>query len=651
MAKTQRKASKAKPITAHPLFPAVVALWFGALFGLGSLAVRPSLLESVVIASRIDLLIPAAAPPLGVTARILVALGMSAVGSAIGVLIARRITRPKVEIRQRKRTGVARDDAAPQVRARDAHPDAPARRPISAHDELDTDDFSGAGALAGRRRALAVELPEEAYVPHDMAPLPGGAPQIFSISDSDLELNDGSAAATEQVADAQPLDLGSFVEPAAPVPTLDWNAAAPAVVPAETPKALPAAMQPAHAVQEFGAAPEPSAPRQIFGATITNDHVPPEFVQQAGFKTSVFDVEQAAPLFQRAENSQSDAQTEPAPASIDFGRAASPKDLSEDEQMAVAQPAASVADPVGGDVDLQAPLGSLGMTDLAARLAESMRRRRAARAAAAADGLDEPETMPGEPAVAESAAVEPLVAGPQPYTPFAQYAPTEPIPAPFGRSEPAPTPTPTPTPVAKVDPVAAAPEVPAAPLAMPAALRPLTLDEPVLEDEDDVLASLLPPRHLAMPVAEPAPPADTFAAAPAADIAPAEDEALGAEDKCGSLLDLGLSALTRPQFVRIEEPEAEAEAFEPVVIFPGQAALGAAVTGTYAPAAPAFAPAPTPFSAPADSAPFRQFDAPFSVGAGQPVANPAAAAALDPAETERALRAALANLQRMSGAA
>jgi hypothetical protein len=211
-------------------------------------------------------------------------------------------------------------------------------------------------------------------------------------------------------------------------------------------------------------------------------------------------------------------------------------------------------------------------------------------------------------------------------------------------------------------------DAPPAPLAMPAALRPLTLDQPLAEDEDDMLASLLPPRHLSMPAAEP----EVVEPAPVAEIIDAdvlaEDEALGAEDKCGSLLDLGLAALARPQFVRIEEPEADSAAFEPVVIFPGQASLGAiaasplggataaapfagAAAGSYAPVTPAFSPSPAPFAAPADSAPFRQFDAPSSLGAGQPVVNPGAAAALDPAETERALRAALSNLQRMSGAA
>ena len=65
MAKQARKPVKSPPITSHPLFPAVVALWFGALFGLGSLAVRPTLIEGLVLKSHIDLIIPATAPPLG----------------------------------------------------------------------------------------------------------------------------------------------------------------------------------------------------------------------------------------------------------------------------------------------------------------------------------------------------------------------------------------------------------------------------------------------------------------------------------------------------------------------------------------------------------------------------------------------------------
>lgn len=647
MANPKRKAAHARPITAHPLFPAVVALWFGALFGLGSLAVRPSLLESVVIASRIDLLVPAAAPPLGVTARILMALGMAALGAVIGIVIARRMTRPKVEVRQRKRTGVARDEAPLQYRARDAHPDAPARRPISINDELGADgaDF-GTGVLSGRRRSLAVELPEQAFVPHDMAPLPGGAPQIFDLADMDAELSaepDLSAAPADPVSPlAAPLDLGAFAQPGEPRPlsppadfdppkfqpsappvTLDWAAAQPTETAPATPLApleMPAAMQARDVRQVFQAA-EPAAepvadqaetaePRQIFGLTAHDDHLPQEFVQAAGFKTSVFEVEEPQPLFP--------------------GRAAAPPPLA---PAAEADTPALAADPLP---PLGPPLGSLAMADLATRLAESMRRRRAARDAALA-----------APATAAAIASEPADPAFEaaPYTPFAQYAPSEPIPAPFApaRLEAA---APVAEPVAAAEPAPAAlvplgavplAEVPPAPLAMPAALRPISFDEPLDGDDDDILASLLPPRTMAMPVPATAPEE------------PVGDDDVAAEDeKFGSLLDLGLGALVRPQFVRIEDPDADSAATEPVVIFPGQGALAAQAPAF---AAAAMAAAPAPQSAPADSAPFRRFDAPASVGHGQPIASMAATPMLDPAETDRALRAALANLQRMSGAA
>lgn len=607
MANPKRKAAQAKPITAHPLFPAVVALWFGALFGLGSLAVRPSLLESLVIASRIDLIVPAAAPPLGLTARILMALGMAAMGAVIGILIARQVTRPKTEVRQRKRTGVAREESPLQYRARDAHPDAPARRPISINDELGEDGATfGTGMLSGRRRALAVELPEQDFVPHDMAPLPGGAPQIFDgagpAPESDLadaaallaaavplELGEFAQTVEQQTIDRQPMDHQppKFQPPADPV-TLDWAAAQRDCVAIPAPVApldMPTAMQERDVRQVFQTA-APAEPRQIFGVTAQDDHLPPEFIQSAGYTTSVFDAEAAQPLF-------------------------------------------PAHDPVSAAPEAALPpLGTLGMTDLAARLAESMRRRRAARDAALAAPPTTPVSEPAEP-----------VFEPAPYTPFAEYAPSEPIPAPFA------VPVETMATAAPAEPVSAIerlPEVAPAPLPMPAALRPLSFDDPHDDSDDDMLASLLPPRHIAMPAP------DASAAEAASEPAEADIDEPVEEEKFGSLLDLGLGALVRPQFVRIEEPETDMADAEPVVIFPGQ---GAPVGAVPAFLAPAFAAAPAPQSAPADSAPFRRFDAPASVGHGQPIANLAAAPALDPAETDRALRAALANLQRMSGAA
>ena len=79
-------------------------------------------------------------------------------------------------------------------------------------------------------------------------------------------------------------------------------------------------------------------------------------------------------------------------------------------------------------------------------------------------------------------------------------------------------------------------------------------------------------------------------------------------------------AVPKGEFVRIEEPEADDELAEPAVVFPGQAE-------------------------PAPSAGSRQFDPPGKAAAASGTAPQA------PSDADAALRAALATLQRMSGAA
>ena len=625
MAKQKRKPAS-KPITSHQLFPAVVALWFGALFGLGSLAVRPSLLETVVMASRVDLVIPAAAPPLGVTARILVALALAAVGSVIGLVIARRLARPKPEVRERKRTKLAEhEEAAPRYTN---HP---------AYAEADGEDAAG-GILAQRRRALTIEHDEEDFVPHEMAPLPGGAPHILDISKVGFDAPQPHA----------PLDLGAYQsEPVR-------QEFQPQPVAEVAPVAAPVAAEPA----------QPEPPRQIFGQPVAGDHIDQTFVQAAGFKTTVFDTETPEPLFPPRM-----AQPEPAPAVAAapapipprFGAPEgdpvvpqftvppapqveayavppmapdafavpapvaepdpAPVMMPEPAAMAPAPVAAPVAAPISVPVEpLPSPAG-LGMTDLASRLAESMARRRAARAAAAG-------SVGAAPApVAEAA---PVVAA----------APV--IPAPV-MPEPAPVTAPAPqafsAPV--VEPSQPEAPVPAAPIAMPAAMRPLdlALDLGGFEKEAEPLSSLLPPRHIAMPAApEPAPFAMPQANAPEPEPEPVEDAASEdraheesvSEDRFGSLLGVAIQpAGPRAGLVRIEEPEAETAEIEPVVIFPGQMVRPQAE----------------------EAAPFRRFDAPSSAEQGQPIAADNSAPAVDREEAERALRMALANLPRMSGAA
>jgi hypothetical protein len=172
---------------------------------------------------------------------------------------------------------------------------------------------------------------------------------------------------------------------------------------------------------------------------------------------------------------------------------------------------------------------------------------------------------------------------------------------------------------------------------LPAALRPIAYGAEDEDEADDAIASLLPPRSFVVPPAVVSAPPTIESEVDAADEVQAEEPT--DESPFSSLLSIAQPPAPRQDFVRIEENRDESLEIEPVVIFPGQAARLSAVD---APTASA--------SASEEPASFRRFDSPESAEAGQQIAA-SAAAPQDAAETERALRAALANLQRMSGAA
>lgn len=148
--KTRAKAEGNQPISRHPLFPAIVALWFGALFGLVSLAIKPELIEQIVVASGADSIIPMAAPPLGTTMRILLALAMTGIGAVTGALIALRIANPQSEASEsgpRKRSRAGRNSlalAAPREHEDTAFApfsDAPERKPAREAAILNVSEF------------------------------------------------------------------------------------------------------------------------------------------------------------------------------------------------------------------------------------------------------------------------------------------------------------------------------------------------------------------------------------------------------------------------------------------------------------------------------------------------------------------------------
>lgn len=146
-----------------------VALWFAALFGLASLAVRTALIEAVVQALQVHLLIPAAAPPLGTTARVLIACGMTLLGAIVGFVVAtiaaRSVRREAAPANAPSDGGAAFSPELPSFRKRDLHPDAPVRAPVQALDEFDEPCLDAPLVDASSGDELVLETPEPALEP------------------------------------------------------------------------------------------------------------------------------------------------------------------------------------------------------------------------------------------------------------------------------------------------------------------------------------------------------------------------------------------------------------------------------------------------------------------------------------------------------
>ncbi|RPF71549.1 hypothetical protein [Aurantiacibacter spongiae] len=216
------------PLAAHPAFPFIVALWFAALLGIGSLVVPVALVEGGVSATGLPSVLPQAAPPLGFTARVLVALAATALGIVLGLVAARRIAASHHDT-QARRIG--------------------ARAPLSARDDLDPEGLEDGDGdtvdiaaddgprLAGsRRRALAME---EDAGPSDFlyaAPLPGEYDDAAFVTDGEdepLELEDLAAEPHLASADIRPgFDFGP---PSADADAFEENAADEATAEAENP--------------------------------------------------------------------------------------------------------------------------------------------------------------------------------------------------------------------------------------------------------------------------------------------------------------------------------------------------------------------------------------------------------------------------------
>ena len=145
-------------ITAHPLFGTLVQLWFAVTFALSSLAISGAMIERIVLASQIDLIIPMATPPLGIKARLILALGFGVLGAVLGWMAARVMAPARAADDYEVRYGEAPaplPDTIPRMRA-------PMRAPVRAHAELGAQGFDhpfGAGVdLAGPASVVAAPM-------------------------------------------------------------------------------------------------------------------------------------------------------------------------------------------------------------------------------------------------------------------------------------------------------------------------------------------------------------------------------------------------------------------------------------------------------------------------------------------------------------
>ncbi len=581
------KPKQATPISSHRFFPAIVALWFAALFGLGSLVLPAALFDEIASASHIGALIPAMAPPLGLTARMLIALAAAVGGTMAGLWLARKVVAAQAvaPIRRRDPAGSSRQPR------NDYFADPGTRRPLSASEDLHLDSLDSEAPFVGddnanRRRGLATT--EESGLSNWLRPLsvslPGEGEGLDYMSASHIH---GTRA--DRRNEALELDAFALAEPEpalepAPAP---FAAQEPAQMAPQGHDALPRSeLAPAEQAQVFIA---PASPRE---ARAPAAQTAPECRPESGDDMTRPHLPFAPPV-------------------------AIPAEVAEMSGMQQA-PASQQAVPV----ELHA-LANLDIGELSERLHAAIAARRQLRKAA--------------PFIAE--------------TPIAEDGGVQSYFGPVTSAVPA-------------DSAATSDEC--APLSLastiPAALRPIDFGE---FDEDEDVAGLSSLRLHTRPKQGNAGPLTQDYFLPDA----ADDEAFGddgyeaiddEEDRdsasYSSLLTMKNPFAPKAEYIRIDEPQPEYGEIEPAVVFPGQDARRNQVFSAMAESDPFADAAPVQPDLPAFTRQDARSAAPSPLRPFDPLPNAAVgatpeAAAVDPMETERALRAALATLQKMSGAA
>jgi len=141
-----------------------------------------SRLDSLALDSGIAALIPAAEPPLGFTARaVLMAIAAGGVGSIVWFGLYLLIGTRTVALFGRQDQGSTFH--VPILRRADAHPDAPARRPLFANSDLGTPFLE---VRAPVHLVIADDVEEAVYVP---APPPSAEPEAVELVDSPVAVS------------------------------------------------------------------------------------------------------------------------------------------------------------------------------------------------------------------------------------------------------------------------------------------------------------------------------------------------------------------------------------------------------------------------------------------------------------------------------
>ena len=113
-----------RPITSHPAFAPLIALWFGALFGLGVAVLPAPLVERALDAVDLGALVP-----LAPAARIVASAAAALAGALLGLLLAMPLRRRA----RRDPRPIYEDHAIPSEEP--VH-DQPVRRPLRVREEL-----------------------------------------------------------------------------------------------------------------------------------------------------------------------------------------------------------------------------------------------------------------------------------------------------------------------------------------------------------------------------------------------------------------------------------------------------------------------------------------------------------------------------------